>query len=343
VFLRIITLFLVTFATLQFNCGGGSDVGNPDISGHISSTDGSPVMTCTVILGPRNCDPGTVDTVKLSNEIIIHLYHRPFDTVKTDQNGNFTFSNIEPGEYSVLAKKDNLLGICKIDHQKDFDSDMNIELTYASKLTIDNYSSAMDTSPKAFVTARISGTPITPHNDIKDRLYFSAVPPGVFDIILYRNNRTVDYINDLDVQQNDSVTIQVNPDRKPQEWTYKQGTRNIHSRPYVLAYNFKDVLDSTLYNINYDCWIQFSHDMDTRMTGDAISVFSSDSLVSINRLHWEGSNMLYIDLCVTGTAPCADENASLKKGVIYSIAIDTTASTTLGYKLAWPDTITLTP
>jgi hypothetical protein len=328
---------------LQFSCGGASDVGNPDISGRIANGDGSPVIACKVILGPRNCDPGTIDTVALTNEITIHLYHRPFDTVQTDQNGSFTFENVEPGDYTVLATNENMLGLCKVEHQKSFDSEMDIVLSYASKLTIDSYNSSMDSTPKTFVTARISGTPITPYEKIKDRLYFSKVPAGIFDIILYRNNREVDYINDLEVKENDSVTIQVNPVTKPKEWTYRQSVRDIHSRPYVLDYHFTSIPDTTIYNVAYDCWIQFSHDMDTRATGNAISVFSSDSMSAISSLHWEGSNQLFIDLCTNGTKPCSEESTVLKKGIHYSIVVDTTARTTLGYTLAWPDTITLTP
>jgi hypothetical protein len=329
VFLRVITLFLITFATLHFSCGGASDVGNPDISGKITNIDGSPAVACEVILGLRNCDPGTIDTVPLSDELTIHMYTNPFDTVKTDQNGYFVFKNVEPDDYALFAARDNMLGICKVRHQKSLDPNVEIVLNYASKLTIDSYNSSMDSNPKAFVSARILGTPVTPLKDIKDRLYFPMVPSGIFDIILYRNNKEVEYVNDLKVKENDNAIIQVNPQTKPNDWTYRLAIRKIDSRPYVLNYHFTGVPDTTLYNVKYDCWIQFSHDMDTRATGNAISVFSSDSMSAISSLHWEGSNQLFIDLCTSGTKPCIDESSVLNKGIRYS--------------LAWPDTITLTP
>jgi hypothetical protein len=218
----------------------------------------------------------------------------------------------------------------------------DIEIKPTSKLTIDNYSSAMDTSSKNFIAARIDGTKITSQENIKDRIFFSAIPEGVYDIVLYRVDTTNECIKELNVKSSDSITIQVNPATSPDEWTYRETVRK-HPRPYVLKYSFEPVPISDEYNFKYYCWIQFSHEMATRITGNAIKAFSSDSLTKINKIRWEGSNQILIDLCTNGAAACTDDTTGLKKGITYSIVIDTTARTIEGNTLAWPDTLKLTP
>jgi hypothetical protein len=153
----------------------------------------------------------------------------------------------------------------------------------------------------------------------------------------------VDYIRDLDVVPLDSVIIKVDPSKKPQEWTYQQKHPIAKSRPYVSMYSLRDIDDITLNNVQYDCSIQFSHPMEAWSIKHSVSVFSSDGLATLTKAQAEGANGLLVDICPTGTEPCSDESTGLKKGVTYSIVIDTTAQSTDGYSLAWPDTITFTP
>ncbi len=343
-FVRLILLFQITASVLLCSCGSGSDIGNPEISGRVLSSDGLPVSLCRVVLGPRNCDPGKVVIESDGSGFKIVAYSKPFDTVYTSSDGSFVFENVEEGDYCILAAKDKLMGIYeKVDHNGvDSLGVGNIKINFTSKLTIDNYSSSMDTSDKSFVTARVDGTTITPQIDIKDRMYFSAIPEGAYDIILYRKNNPVEYIKELNVKSNDSITIQVNPATSPEDWTYRQLGTIRRPRPYIDKYGFEASPISSTYNFKHYCWIQFSHYMEARATGDAIKAFSSDSLTQINKIRWEG-NLLLIDLCTNGTLPCTDDTTSLKKGITYSIVIDTTARTMEGYTLAWPDTLRLTP
>lgn len=342
-FFRLIPLILFIAAAFQFNCGGGSDVGNPDISGRVASADGSPVMACTVIVGSQISRPLKIDDIELNGGITIYMEHGTFDTVTTDQNGVFRFVNVEPGPYSILAQKDNLYGINKFDHQQYVDSDMNIEITNFSTMIIDNYDCSMDTSVKSFACARISGTPLVTNTKPDQYIFFPRVPSGLLDIILYRKNGDVDNIRNLDVVPLDSIIIMVDPSKKPQEWTYQQKRPLAKSRPYVSMYSLRSIDDTSLYNVQYDCSIQFSHPMEAWSIKHSVSVFSNDGLATLTRAQPEGANGLLVDICPTGTEPCSEENAGLKKGVTYSIVIDTTAQSIDGYSLARPDTITFTP
>lgn len=344
-FFRLILLLQITVFILLCNCGSGTVVGNPDITGRVLSSDGIPVSSCKVILGPLDEDPGIVTIENGVNQIIIVGSKKPFDSIYTNADGSFKFESVVQGAYCIYAKKDNLMGIYEKIYS--FDEDTfnvgDIKIKPISKLTIDNYSSAMDTSSKNFVAARIDGTNITSQEDVKDRIYFSAIPEGVYNIILYRGNKTNECIKELDVKSSDSITIQINPATPPDQWTYRQSVRIKYPRPYVLKYSFEATPISSSYSFKHYCWIQFSQDMETRTTDNAIKVFSSDSLTKINKvIQWQGSNQVLIDLC-TGAASCANDTSSLKKGITYSIVIDTTARTIEGYTLAWPDTLKLTP
>jgi hypothetical protein len=343
-FFRLILLLQITVFILLCSCGSGTVVGNPDISGKITS-DGKPVSACKVVLGPLLRDPGTVELVTGVNEAKIVGSRKKFTTTYTDTNGFFKFKALEQGAYCILAEKDNLMGIYEqIDlGYADSLNVGDIKIKHTSKLTIDNYSSVMDTIENNFITATVDGTELKPQADIKDRLYFSAIPVGIYDIILYRENKTFECIKALDVKSNDSnITIQINPATPPEEWTYRSVIPR-NSRPYILDYGFESAPISYPYSFSHYCWIQFSHDMETRITGNAIKAFSSDSLTKINKIRWEGSNQLLIDLCTNGAAACSDDTTSLKKGVTYSIVIDTTARTIAGHTLAWPDTFKITP
>ncbi|MBN1603778.1 MAG: carboxypeptidase regulatory-like domain-containing protein [Chitinispirillaceae bacterium] len=342
-FFRLIPLFLFALAALQFNCGGGSDVGNPDISGRIARVDGSPVMACTVIVGPRDCRFGEIDTIELNDGVTIYMEEGTFDTITTDQDGVFRFVNVMPGPYSILAQKDNLYGINKFDHLQYVDSKMNIEITNFSTMIIDNYDGSMDTSVKSFASARISGTPLVTNTKPDQYIYFPRVPSGLLDIILYRKNGGLDNIRNLDVIPLDSIIIMVDPSKKPQEWTYQQKRPMAKSRPYISLYRLMSVDDTSSYNVQYDFSIQFSHPMEAWSIKHSVSVFSSDGLATLTRAQPEGANGLLVDICPTGTEPCSEESAGLKKGITYSIVIDTTAQSIDGYSLAWPDTITFTP
>jgi hypothetical protein len=346
-FVRLILLFQIIASVLMCRCGSGSDIGNPDITGRVLSFDnGKPVSACKVVLGPLKEDPGIVTIEPGKEKLIIVLQSKRFKTVYTDTSGIFRFDTVGQGAYCIYAGKDNLMGIFEKIYPFDEDSINvgDIEIKPTSKLTIDNYSSIMDTSSKNFVAARIDGTDITSQEDIKDRIYFSAIPEGVYDIILYRGNKTHECIKELGVKSSDSsITIQVNPATSPEEWTYHQSVRTKYPRPYVLKYSFEAAPIPDSYNFKHYCWIQFSHDMETRITGNAIKAFSSDSLTKINKIQWQGSNQILVDLCTNGTNICTDDTTSLKKGVTYSIVIDTTARTIDGYTLAWPDTLKLTP
>lgn len=345
-FFRLMLLLHITVFILLCSCGSGTVVGNPDITGRVLlSSDGTPVSSCKVILGPLEEDPGIVELKGGVNQITIIGSKKQFDSLYTDEDGSFRFKSVMQGAYCLYVKKDNLMGIYEKIYTFDVDTFKvgDIEIKPTSKLTIDNYSSAMDTSSKHFVAARIDGTKITSQEDIKDRIYFSAIPEGVYDIILYRENTTNECVKQLVVKSSDSITIQINPATKPKEWTYRLIERTNYLKPYVLKYSFEPAPISDEYNFKYYCWIQFSHEMATRITGNAIKAISSDSLTKINKIRWEGSNQVLIDLCTNGAAVCTDDTTGLKKGITYSIIIDTTARTTEGYTLGWPDTLKLTP
>jgi hypothetical protein len=338
-------LLHITVFIFLCSCGSGTVVGNPDISGKVVSSDGKPVSECKVILGPLNEDLGIVTIEAGTGQLKIVLRSKDFRTAYTDSNGIFTFDTVLEGAYCIFANKDNLMGIFEKIYPFDEDSFYvgDIKIKPPSKLTIDNFSSAMDTSSKNFIAARIDGTDITSQEDIKDRIYFSAIPEGVYDIILYRENKTNECIKELDVKSNDSIVIQVNPATPPEEWTYKNAHPTAKQRPYIVKYSFEATPISSTYPFKHYCWIQFSHPMESRATGNAIKAFSSDSLTQINKINWQ-ENLLLIDLCTNGrTTGCTDDTTGLKKGVTYSIVIDTTARTMEGYSLAWPDTLKLTP
>lgn len=93
---KMSTVLLFGLILLIFSCGddvsGGSEIGNPVVAGIVRDSAGNPVDSATVRMVPRDANP-----VKLSSEKLI--------STRTNQKGEYFFSDIVNGEYNIIVKK----------------------------------------------------------------------------------------------------------------------------------------------------------------------------------------------------------------------------------------------
>lgn len=344
-------LLFCIFLPLFILCGGGSDVGNPDITGVVSYSGNVTADNAMVIMGKAGA-AGIVDTTYTSgsDELSICFTLKYFDTTYTDNNGQFTFEAVPPGSYVLLASKNNLLGICKVDHSIYEYSETDLLLEPSVALTVHSQYLYTDTTSlkTKFAAARIEGTPITAAPDSSGIINFYAVPAGDLNVLLYVNDGTIRDFTNLETQYGCGAQLDADPLLAESYWTPRDcGPRHDIDRPYVLWSSPSDGAKGAQVTENlvktYDIAVQFSHPMDTRLTANAISVFSSDSTVSKDSIWWDGNEM-YITLCEKDDqGQCSRTDSLFKTGINYSVVIDTTARTAFGVNFSHPDTINFAP
>jgi hypothetical protein len=329
------------------HCGGGSDVGNPDITGYVSFVNGDEASRAMVVLGVDGAT-GSVDTtyVQPVGDFLLCFKAVSFDTVFCDAHGFFRFDSVAPGDYVLVASKGSKSGMQKIRHSYYQESETQIVLDASVNVTIETFGAG--SSDVNFKVAHISGTTFTAGADSQGVFRFRGIPSGDHEIVLYRSDDTYESYAEFTVLPGCSASMVVDPERSSGFWTAKEcGPREPLGRPYILwsspADGAEGMQNVDVGNSVYDIVIQFSHSMDTRSTGKAVKVISSDSLTSIDSLWWEGAGVLYIALCTRDSLGECIEGTPFREGVTYTVVVDTTAKSDLGVNLSYPETLIFRP
>jgi hypothetical protein len=345
--IRLVLCFIIL--SLVF-CGGGADVGNPGyITGRVYNNDGTPVYNAMIVLGMEGASFNTdTQIINDSSGLIIRIRPIEFDTTYSDSSGKFTFENTEPGEYVVVASKGPKLGIEKVPYSSDGYSEVNVKVGTAADFQIQSRS-LPGNAALSFVAAQISGTNYNVKPDSSGVFHFNSVPSGVLDIVLLRSNESIVTFKQFITDSSCNAVLVADPNRPTDYWTPKDcGYRDYQGRPYILYSSPYSSSTGDEAKANggqpYDVHIQFSHAMDTRLTSQALTAFSSDNNISLDSLWWRGDDEVFIAFCSKDSSGnCSRISDYFRKGVKYSVVIDTTAQTIAGVKFANPDTIWFVP
>ncbi len=333
---------LITLSLFIF-CGGGSDIGNPDlgvntrnnfqITGIVKNTENKVVSNARVILGKYSDDPSTgnsEDTVIKDGFMVVVKRHL-FDTAVTDDNGKFKFEQVKGGKFVIVAEKDYSKALFMMN--VNYDTEINLQLSPAVSFTIEPHS-VLDTTKPHFIESRIAGTPYMARADSNGIIRFTYAPSGVFDVVLFKNDSSRAVYTGLDLQKSNTV-MQVDPVLAPQYYTVKSDLRQWNGRPYVLRFGkWGDSLpnDGTK---TYDVYVQFSHTMDTYLTSKAIQVRAPDNKMQIEDIDWQGTGLVYLKLCAKDPLEMCDDSL-LHNIKSWTINIDTTAVSSFGVRMSWP-------
>lgn len=328
-----------------FGCGGGTDIGNPDIRGAVCYSDGKRVSGAMVVRGSKGWqfEDTAINYADKLGDISVIISSSGFDTTYCDQDGEFTFGSVIPGEYVLLASGNAFLGIQSINHNYHEDSYAEICVTEPVELSIVPYYEIADSTVK-FSAVRVSGTPVYAKADSLGTINFKTVPSGELDLILYRENGDVEKYSGLGAVPGGSAVLKVDPLRSGSYWTpmVSSGVRDPLGRPYVIWNSPQEGVDSidseSLQSSEYDMEIQFSHPMDTRNTTNAVSVYSPDSC-EIDSIWWQGADIMRLSFTKSGSLSESSGDFLYDYDVKYSIIIDTNAQSALGVHFAYPDTL----
>lgn len=348
-------MVLSFFIPLVIGCGGGSDIGNPGctsfgyVTGKVYNSDGTPANNAMIMLGPEGTSFGSdTQIVRDSAGLIIFVRSLKFDTIYSDTKGQFTFENIIPGHYVVVASKNSKLGIESITSKSNEYSTVNVTLGTPADILIKS-KSFPTSSPLSFKAAQISGTSYLATPDSFGNFRFNSIPSGVLDIVLYKSNDSIETFRQFVTEPGCSAVLVADPNRSTDYWTPEDcGPRDYQGRPYITFSSPPNASTGNDAKVNigqsYEVHIQFSHSMDTRLTSNALKVFSSDNSISLDSKWWQGDDEVFISFCTKDSSDtCTRVKDYFRKGVKYSVVVDTTAQTIAGVKFASPDTIWFIP
>jgi len=342
---------------LFINCGintadgGGVIVNNPSITGYVRFPEGNNAYGAMAMIGRQGVS-GTIDTtieVKHGDFSIIYNI-KALDTAYCDMQGSFFFEDLFPGDYVLVAqsKETGMLALVNVScsYNETLTVDMRLE-TPAELIIKPYYYTNGDASN--FVAAQIAGTGFTVNADNSGILKFDMVPAGELEIVLFRENNTKEVFYNFKTASGKKSTLLVDPHRPNSFWTaIEPGPRDPLGRPYILSSSPSDGAQGTMVNQDrnrsYDIEIQFSHPMDSKLTNSAVSVKSNDSLTVLDSIWWQGGNVAYLKLCTDdGLGQCIRGDSLYRSGITYSVIIDTNATTSLGVRFPYPDTLTFIP
>lgn len=349
--------FCFLLIPLLFECGintagGGVIVNNPCVMGRVSFAEGHGAFGAMVVMGLAG-KGGVIDTVvdvKHGDFNIIYNL-KMLDTTYTDVQGRFTFENHSPGNYVVVAikKEVKMLALENVTCSFNDTFEINLELKPAAKITIKPYYFIEGDSGN-FLSAQIAGTGIVANaNDSTGVIEFDMVPQGDLDLVLLRSDKSMEFFPKLKTESDSNSILRVYNNRPSSYWTaIVPGARDPKSRPYILGSS--PLNGATGDQINqaedrtFDIEIRFSHPMDGILTENALAILSSDGSTSLDSAWWRGGNILCLNLCTKNSlGECAPRDSLYKKGVTYSVIIDTIAESSYGVRLAYPDTLTFVP
>jgi|GEM_PF-1575828 len=342
---------VIGIALLAAGCGGGTDVGNPSsIVGVVTSrTDGGTsqkVAHAMVILSKRGADPGFEGVTSYVPHDDIGVYPEPlfFDTVYTDNNGEFVFDMIFPGSYVLVAHKGGLVALVYTDVTTYGGSESTLlELEEPVSINIMPYEQS-GTDDLSFRGARVAGTNFVAAADSSGAMVLNGVPQGALDLILYRSDSVSVRFDSFATAGECDNELYVDPQRSGSYWTPHVCTRQWDGRPYLLEIYLPAIETGERGVFNgksYDLRLCFSHPMEALNTNDAVHAFADSGMVNIAAQWWEGSNVLYVSLCVPDTLGVCqpDGNPGFLPGVVYGVTIDTTARTAAGVGFAHEESV----
>lgn len=343
---------------LFINCGvntadgGGVIVNNPAIAGCIRFPEGQSAYGAMAVIG-RQGYSGAIDTNFEANHegFSISYNIKALDTAYCDVQGNFFFEDLFPGDYVLVAqsKETGMLALANVScgYNETLNVDMTLETPAELKIKPYYYNHGDSSN---FVAAQIAGTGFTVDADSSSGiLKFDMVPAGELEIVLFRKNNTKEVFYNFKTASGENSTLLVDPHRSNSFWTaIEPGPRDPLGRPFILSSSPSDGAQGTMVNQDrnrsFDIEIQFSHPMDSKFTNPAINVKSSDSLTVLDSIWWQGGNVVYLKLCtIDGSGQCVRGDSLYRSGITYSVIIDTNATTSLGVRFPYPDTLTFVP
>ena len=361
--LKRLVMYSLLIASVQLfpSCyGGGADIGNPILGTvRITEDDGNTRVAAAtknhkgarVILSKRGADPGLNQDRICSDDGSFEICSKPifFDTTYADENGAFSFDTVYPGKYVLVAEYEEYLDMKYVDCNAYEELEaVTLECTEPARFSLKTYD-AFDSDEPHFIGVRVAGTGYMDSVDAEGIMVIKAVPAVYvdhgLDLILYRSDGEKRYFNGFKTNSGCQTELYVDPSMPEDAWTPHICERDELGRPYVIEYYMSSEDEPLIYeDEEYDFLIGFSHDMDAISTSKAITVFASDTSVTLRSLKWMGGNSVYIALCIKdGDGECRTGADRFRDNVTYGIAVDTTARTTLGVYFAHSDTIRFIP
>ncbi len=355
-FLKILCAAIIL--PLLYNCGintagGGVIVNNPSILGNVRFSEGQSANGAMVVIG-RQGQSGAKDTAygAWDGDFFISYNVKTLDTVYCDIRGRFFFENLFPSDYILVAqsKETGMLALANVSCNYNETLSVDMTLETAAELTIEPYY-YINGNTSNFVAAQIAGTDFfTLITDSSSGiLKFDKVPAGELEIILFREDKSREVFSSIKTSSGEKSILLVDPHRSYSYWTdIGVGPRDPLAMPYVLSITPSDGAQGELVNQHrnrsYDIEIQFSHPMDSKLTNPAVYVKSSDSLTVLDSIWWQGGNVAYLKLCTDdGSGQCVWGDSLYRSGITYSVIVDTNATTSLGVRFPYPDTLTFIP
>lgn len=318
-------------------CGGGADIGNPElkmeITGVVRNPDGLRSSDAEVILGFYSTDTLCDSVLKQINGFNVKIVMKNFDTVRCSKDGSFSFKEKPEGRYVLIAQKHEWKGIETITALEGMDS-LDIRIDDSAQLSIEPHS-VYDESKVHFKKARIAGTPYEIDADSNGKFVFKALPAGTYDIVLFKSTNEKALFSSFCVAPGGTASIIVDPMLAPRDWLVKSSYHDQYWRPFVLQCK----VNTDPYK-PYDISVQFSHDMDTWKTGKAIQITSSEGSLTIDSLWWESSETVYLRLCASDTAGVCSRSNLIETGK-WTLTVDTMAESKYGLTFIWPEVIQL--
>jgi hypothetical protein len=331
-------MFIFSGCTTENNLGGGIDVGNPGkVAGVVTNTNDKAVSGAMVILGYDMILPKTLkttDTVMKNGLGFIFKLHY-FDTIYTDEHGEFSFDSLFLGDYVVTVRAPGLAGV---DYVSVFDGSVeslvSIELTKPSVVTILPAVKG-DTS---FSIARIAGIPYTAKADSSGTIRFDSLPSGIRTLVLYgRDDNRVVYDN-IKIKAETNAVIVADQSVPVNQWVLKNEFRGEDLPPYVYKYGRWNNQVSIWDTSAYDVYIQFSHTMDPITTLPAIEALSKKSSLNIDKVRWYSNDIILLRLCVADSAGICDK-LLLEQAAPWTFNINTGATSLAGRRMTWAETV----
>lgn len=355
-FLKILctAIILPLFTNCGINTadGGGVIVNNPSIAGYVRFPEGQSAYGSMAVIGRRG-HSGIIDTtIEVKHGDFFITYNiKALDTAYCDMQGSFFFKDLFPGDYVLVAqnKETGMYALANVSCSYNETLNVDLSLETAAELTIEPYYHISGDSSN-FVAAQIAGTGFTVIADSSSgMLKFDMLPAGELEIVLFRENNSKEVFYDFKTASGEKSILLVDPHRANSFWTaIEPGPRNPVGRPYILSSTPSDGAQGVSVNQDknrsYDIEIQFSHPMDSKLTNRAVYVKSTDSLTVLDSIWWQGGNVAYLKLCTDdGSGLCVRGDSLYRSGITYSVMIDTNATTSLGIRFPYPDTLTFVP
>lgn len=320
-----VVLSLLARCSMENLTGGGSDIGNPPITGIVMTSEMKPVRNALVMIG------------SIDNDTLC-------DSVYTRDDGRFQSKGLPAGLYAVSGSTDSLAAIARVVHDTVQDAALTITLDRPATIKLIFDSLFADTSLK-LAWAKIVGTGFRFSRTAARTFVLDKAPTGEMDIKVATNNGTVYTMRKYRAQASCDAYIIVDPALAPEQWVSGGcGVRDPLGRPSVIWVSPPPGSQGSIARVNsnavYDIAIQFSHPMDTRLTTLAVTGWSTDTSIRVATKSWVGSDVLYLTFSQTAIP---HPMFKYPLGTTYTVNIDSTAESVFGVHSAKQYRFSFTP